>query len=189
MEIKPCMPTVLHFWRICTTICISWILTFFLHCLPCFRQLSWESVLDVVRTTRMGMLSHCFFKQFKIPFWKKPTTAYHYKDQNPVLKSGCIGYAFVCQMQKGRVGNNGRHVRDSWYMGFVLVCCERQDNCKQERAVDAEQTQRYAFCGWHASESGCIVYAFCCRETPDCIQEGSDAQSMSLCLARHQKAS
>jgi hypothetical protein len=28
-------------------------------------------------------------------------------------KSGRIGYAFVCQMQKGRVGHNGRHVRDS----------------------------------------------------------------------------
>jgi hypothetical protein len=31
----------------------------------------------------MGLPSHCFFKQFKIPFWKKPTTADHYKDLNP----------------------------------------------------------------------------------------------------------
>jgi hypothetical protein len=54
--------------------------------------------------------------------------------------------------------------------------------------VDAQQRQRYAFCGWHARESGCIVYAFCCRETPDGIREGSDAQSMSSCLPRHQKA-
>ena len=52
---------------------------------PGFRQLSWESVLDVVRTTRMGLPSHCFFKGFKIPFWKKPTTADHYKDQNPAI--------------------------------------------------------------------------------------------------------
>jgi hypothetical protein len=32
----------------------------------------------------MGLPSHCFFKGFKIPFWKKPTTADHYKDPNPV---------------------------------------------------------------------------------------------------------
>jgi hypothetical protein len=31
----------------------------------------------------MGLPSHCFFKGFKIPFWKKPTTADHYKDPNP----------------------------------------------------------------------------------------------------------
>jgi hypothetical protein len=62
----------------------SRILTFFCTAGPGFRPLLWESVLDVVRTTWMGMQSHCFFKGFKIPFWKKPTTAYHYKDQNPV---------------------------------------------------------------------------------------------------------
>jgi hypothetical protein len=33
----------------------------------------------------MGLPSHCFFKGFKIPFWKKPTTADHYKDPNPEL--------------------------------------------------------------------------------------------------------
>jgi hypothetical protein len=33
----------------------------------------------------MGLPSHCFFKGFKIPFWKKPTTADHYKDPNPGL--------------------------------------------------------------------------------------------------------
>jgi hypothetical protein len=48
-------------------------------------QQAWGSVLVVVGATRMGMPSHCFFKGFKIPFWKKPTTAYHYKDPNPVL--------------------------------------------------------------------------------------------------------
>jgi hypothetical protein len=48
-------------------------------------QQAWGSVLVVVGTTRMGMPSHCFFKGFKIPFWKKPTTAYHYKDPNPGL--------------------------------------------------------------------------------------------------------
>jgi hypothetical protein len=37
---------------------------------PGFWQLSWESVLDVVWTTLMGMQSHCFFKGFKIPFGK-----------------------------------------------------------------------------------------------------------------------
>jgi hypothetical protein len=47
------------------------------------NQQAWGSVLVVVRTTRMGLPSHCFFKGFKIPFWKKPTTADHYKDPNP----------------------------------------------------------------------------------------------------------
>jgi hypothetical protein len=47
-------------------------------------QQAWGSVLVVVRTTRMGLPSHWFFKGFKIPFWKKPTTADHYKDPNPV---------------------------------------------------------------------------------------------------------
>jgi hypothetical protein len=50
-----------------------------------FSEQAWGSVLVVVEleTTRMGLPSHGSFKGFKIPFWKKPTTADHYKDPNP----------------------------------------------------------------------------------------------------------
>ena len=43
-------------------------------------QQAWGSVLVVVGTTRIGLPSHCLVKGFKIPFWKKPTTADHYND-------------------------------------------------------------------------------------------------------------
>jgi hypothetical protein len=67
MEIKPSVPTVLHFWRICTTIRI---LTFFLH------SQAWLSTAFVGKCTRFRMTlmcraPHCFFKGFKIPFSKK----------------------------------------------------------------------------------------------------------------------
>jgi hypothetical protein len=53
----------------------------------------------------MGLPSHCFFKLFKIPFWKKPTTADHYKDQNPIwgytiLDFVIIGYRSLIRISK-----------------------------------------------------------------------------------------
>jgi hypothetical protein len=55
-------------------------------------------------------------------------------------------------------------IADIWGLSW---CINRDRTMASERAVDAEQTQRYAFCGWHARENGCIVYAFSCRETPE----------------------
>ena len=87
MEIKPSVPTVLHFWRTCTTImaqfAFSRILTFFWH------RRARLSTAFVGKCTRCSWddsdwsVVPLFFKRFKIPFWKKPTTADHYKDPNP----------------------------------------------------------------------------------------------------------
>jgi hypothetical protein len=63
----------------------SRILTFFLHR---WARLSTAFVGKCTRCSTDdsdGVAVPLFFKGFKIPFWKKPTTAYHYKDLNPDL--------------------------------------------------------------------------------------------------------